>query len=96
MSMIHACQCLPFPETLHLKDRRRQRQPQSQGFPSEHHGHQEAVQGIQVGRLHQCSSAAGDEKWKVLLGSQDHPEDFAPGQVQAGSDFQQLPCLAQE
>ena len=30
--MIHACHCLPFPDILHLKDRRRQRQSVS-GLP---------------------------------------------------------------
>ena len=33
---------------------------------------------------------------KYCLGVKTTLKDFAPGQVQAGSDFQQLPCLAQE
>ena len=85
------------PKHLQLKDQGQTiRDLETVCLPLLHHGHQEAVQGIQVGRLDQCSSSAGDEKWKVLPGSEDDPEDFAPGKVQVGSDFQQLPCLAQE
>ena len=61
-----------------------------------HHGHQEAVQGFQIRRLHQCSLAIGDEEWQVLLGTQNDFEDIAPGQIQACPHFQQLPCFAQE
>ena len=33
--------------------------------PDSHVEHQEAVKGIQVRRLHQCSVAVGDEEWEV-------------------------------